>query len=695
LRACQASPKDLPYFGLFTPKNCECYRQAIKFFGCDPKKGQDTCEVGIYQTRLDAAHCYEFENVKPEEQWSNFPRDGTPGVKWYTIVHEDDRYNFHDIPEAQGRQAINLWNHPCLAQPWDACPDSCHGHGVCIKNCFPKETRPAWCECHKGFLDHDNCKDPDMSLCPNACSGRGKCVRGFCHCKPPWFGLDCSRSKGYPARPNHLPSRKRPVVYVYELPHSVSSPLELDDNLPDRIKIYSSYEHYLDLILKDWAIRTEDPWQANLFYIPAFTYSYSSNLGDPTPHLVHVLNYVRDNYPYYNRSNGRDHFMWFTGDKGACYAPPEVGSLIKMVHFGYHLDVKSQGEPLLHPRPMDPLNGCLHPARDIVTPPYNEVGFEDAVAIYTDIVAKKGAAPHRTNLFFFAGGVREGDHAYSGGVRQAVNKLMLHLKGLPEGKYNISDVVFIEGSTPDYRKLYNTTKFCLAPHGAGFGIRLSIAMVHGCIPVVIQDHVFQPFEDIIPYEDMSVRIAKKDIPDLIPILRSITEEEQERMRMVMAKYYRAFIWEPQHGGMAYNFTMMALYRRLNAYWGELYKHRLRSSSRRALIPQQGAVGAAAAAAGGGKQQAGGLVEGLEHAGSRMSEPGSVRRALAAGVEVLRRLAGLSGQRLGGEGAAATSSAGAAVLRGGTRHPEDDHGEGEGDGQPLGWWWQPGAGPATP
>ena len=27
------------------------------------------------------------------------------------------------------------------------------------------------------------------------------------------------------------------------------------------------------------------------------------------------------------------------------------------------------------------------------------------------------------------------------------------------------DVVFIDGTTEQYRKLYNSTKFCLAPHG--------------------------------------------------------------------------------------------------------------------------------------------------------------------------------------------------------------------------------------
>lgn len=72
--------------------------------------------------------------------------------------------------------------------------------------------------------------------------------------------------------------------------------------------------------------------------------------------------------------------------------------------------------------------------------------------------------------------------------------------------------------------------------------------------------MYQPYEDIIPYEDISVRIAKRDIPDIIPILRLVSEEEQSRMRVNMAKYYRAFIWEPQHGGMAYNFTVKALYK---------------------------------------------------------------------------------------------------------------------------------------
>ena len=79
-----------------------------------------------------------------------------------------------------------------------------------------------------------------------------------------------------------------------------------------------------------------------------------------------------------------------------------------------------------------------------------------------------GSCPHRKNLFFFAGGVRQKDPAYSGGARQAVQDLMMEMNKTA-GALSSSDVVFIDGQTDDYRHLYNTTKFCLAPHGMDIG----------------------------------------------------------------------------------------------------------------------------------------------------------------------------------------------------------------------------------
>lgn len=39
------------------------------------------------------------------------------------------------------------------------------------------------------------------------------------------------------------------------------------------------WRSFLELLLKDWAIRTLDPDEANLFYVPAFTFSYTDNGG--------------------------------------------------------------------------------------------------------------------------------------------------------------------------------------------------------------------------------------------------------------------------------------------------------------------------------------------------------------------------------------------------------------------------------
>ncbi len=37
-------------------------------------------------------------------------------------------------------------------------------------------------------------------------------------------------------------------------------------------------------------------------------------------------------------------------------------------------------------------------------------------------------------------------------------------------------------------------------------------MANGCVPVVIQDHVYQPYESVLPYQEFSIRLAKSDIP---------------------------------------------------------------------------------------------------------------------------------------------------------------------------------------
>jgi hypothetical protein len=187
-----------------------------------------------------------------------------------------------------------------------------------------------------------------------------------------------------------------------------------------------------------------------------------------------------------------------------------------------------------------------------------------------------------------------------------------------------------EGTVDNYLEELRRARFCLAPYGAGWGIRLSLSMAYGCVPVIIQDAVYQvghglargpaptaaagvaahavlcshligprllhrawrlclaplqppsfqgwpaahpslpfcryprpqPYEDLLPYQDFSVRLPAADIPRIGDILRDILGgPEYARLRSNLPKYWPAFVWDKEHGGLAYNYTIASLRRR--------------------------------------------------------------------------------------------------------------------------------------
>ncbi|PNH05261.1 putative glycosyltransferase [Tetrabaena socialis] len=235
---------------------------------------------------------------------------------------------------------------------------------------------------------------------------------------------------------------------------------------------------------------------------------------------------------------------------------------------------------------------CVQVKRDIVVPPNNpffDVLPTDTVAYYeVHWLATNGFHDgNRTMLFTFAGGVGEGTE-YSGGVRQAIRRMLNATVSRP------SDVMFYEGRTPAYRSMLRTSKFCIAPYGHGWGIRVVQAIEHGCIPLVIQDSVYQAFEDFLPYEDFSVRMPLADVPNMIELLRQYDEAELVRLRQGMARYFRAFIWDRQYGGRAYEWTLSALQRRVDAAQARHFTGREAGAeaavSRRALLRGSGGGG---------------------------------------------------------------------------------------------------------
>lgn len=61
--------------------------------------------------------------------------------------------------------------------------------------------------------------------CVNMCMNRGICKGGFCHCKPGYWGKDCSRSKAFAPHNAHS-SVTALKIYTYELPTHLAFDME-------------------------------------------------------------------------------------------------------------------------------------------------------------------------------------------------------------------------------------------------------------------------------------------------------------------------------------------------------------------------------------------------------------------------------------------------------------------------------------
>ena len=58
-------------------------------------------------------------------------------------------------------------------------------------------------------------------------------------------------------------------------------------------------------------MRTLNPYEANLFYVPAFAYGYLSNGGVPHDFVRRVVRFLKAEYPqFWERFDGADHMFW-------------------------------------------------------------------------------------------------------------------------------------------------------------------------------------------------------------------------------------------------------------------------------------------------------------------------------------------------------------------------------------------------
>eukprot|EP00798_Chlamydomonas_sp_ICE-L_P018363 gene18363-24834_t len=200
------------------------------------------------------------------------------------------------------------------------------------------------------------CELSGETYCPNQCTGHGECQRGFCKCDEGWYGTDCSRLRaGLPrdsgksskherpwidtvvqvaqaAAADEAPKamRKRPFIYVYDLPSQYNSRMLQTACSWRGFNTYNesftahSHGYSIESALHEMLLasphRTFDPEEADFFYVPIYLTCYDYN------RVMHMANMMAE---------GRDH-IWLTAhDEGACYTPTEIyNTSIMFTHWG-------------------------------------------------------------------------------------------------------------------------------------------------------------------------------------------------------------------------------------------------------------------------------------------------------------------------------------------------------------------------
>uniref|UniRef100_A0A7R9YSL4 EGF-like domain-containing protein n=1 Tax=Chlamydomonas euryale TaxID=1486919 RepID=A0A7R9YSL4_9CHLO len=588
LGACRSSdsPTALVGYGKRWPKNCECWRQLARLLW--DQERQDWSNLRLAPQAFAIKFCYERDGVPAERQFSDIPDPSDSDMsfyKVYTDTHAPDLDSLMIFSRIQNPEHVVTNDHleePLL--PLSSCPDRCLDRGVCYQHdlgdVWPGPQQGPRCTCRKGLTgpscnEHDNAAITSDTVrigdqaCRNKCSGRGECFAGFCKCETGYWGIDCSRSKAYapdPSLPNQIHSvaynRTALRIYKYELPWHIAFPAELDDGMAFIDYAYSTDDRFNERFSSDWAVRTENPYEANLFYVPAMAV-YMAGQERQDVHVHRVMAYIKATYPdLWARNEGRDHFIILPQDMGACYMNAEDHlneAPIKVVHFGLHIShdrfVDMPGKHAKSHRQY----GCFHPRRDVVIP-HADVkpgNFETSPEAHARLAneAMEGTPP-RENLLFFGGSIRQHQKAYSGGARQAFFEYVLERHD-PRVKYG--------GLGYDE---YWRASFCFNPYGDGYGNRLPHILLGGCVPVTVQEHVHQPFDDIIPYDEFGLVLHLADIPRLLETLEAIPQQKILEYRRAALKYNRAFYWGDD--GQAYSYLLRSLFHRLQNLWAGVF-----------------------------------------------------------------------------------------------------------------------------
>lgn len=240
-------------------------------------------------------------------------------------------------------------------------------------------------------------------------------------------------------------------------------------------------------------------------------------------HLRPIVNNVVDNYPYYNRSFGHDHFLVYPYDFGVlcsgrhlredwseienCQVDTSVGHKY-FCHVSRILNTSFIGNYGMDSRYYTeneysfglnkcigascPTVACHRPDIDIVTPQYLTTDTHDC---YSDLDANKSLFVHR-----------KFDSCFQGNY--------LYQRSILENMKHDNSIHYTQNNTDRFQETDDLFKCIFAYHMCGqacWSKRLYDALALGAVPIIVADGAIQAFERFLDWRQFTIKIS---VPEL-------------------------------------------------------------------------------------------------------------------------------------------------------------------------------------
>uniref|UniRef100_A0A1J3GY65 Putative glucuronoxylan glucuronosyltransferase F8H n=1 Tax=Noccaea caerulescens TaxID=107243 RepID=A0A1J3GY65_NOCCA len=300
-------------------------------------------------------------------------------------------------------------------------------------------------------------------------------------------------------------------IYVYDLPARFNVDwVTQSDRCSSHLFASEVAIHRALLSDSSSFVRTLDPEEADFFFVPVYVSCNFSTING-FPSLSHArsllssaVDFISDQHPFWNRTQGSDHVFVASHDFGACFHAMEDMAIEEGIpeFMKNSIILQTFGVNYKHP--------CQE-AEHVVIPPYIP---PESVQRAIDRAPANG----RRDIWAFFRGKMEvnpkniSGHFYSKGVRTAILKKYGGRRRFYLNRHRFAG----------YRSEIVRSVFCLCPLGwAPWSPRLVESAVLGCVPVVIADGIQLPFSETVRWPDISLTVAEKDVKNLRRILEHV------------------------------------------------------------------------------------------------------------------------------------------------------------------------------